>query len=108
MVRVQLAAEEFRLAVDAESGAFLGVLKTKSKLAHPLSMRRRGTPSASARIATEQPKKTCLESERLQTDCQAWERLVAGAGFGDDSEAGGRAIIISGGDLDAGDGCRLV
>jgi hypothetical protein len=53
-------------------------------------------------------KKTCLEGELLQSDSQAGERLESGAGFGDDGEAGGRAIVVSGSDLDAGDGGRLV
>jgi hypothetical protein len=35
----QLAAEELGLAGDAKSGAFLGVLSTRSKLAHLLLMR---------------------------------------------------------------------
>ena len=105
-----MATEELGLAGDAERGAFLGVLATRSKLAHLVVMRRRSTTPA---VPCPPPpdcstRGTCLEGELLQPDGQAREGLVSGAGFRDDGEAGGRAPVVPGGDLDAGDVGRLV
>jgi hypothetical protein len=57
---------------------------------------------------TPEKMQTCLESVLLQSDRQAWERLVSGASLCDDGEAGGWPIVVSGGDLDASDGGRFV
>jgi hypothetical protein len=51
VVRVQLAAEELDLAVDAQGGAFLSVLKTRSKLAHLFVVDAPTHPPPSASIA---------------------------------------------------------
>lgn len=107
MKRVQLTAEELNLAGDAEGGAFLGVLPARSKLAH-VCCRCANTASIGQHRNDTQKKKTCLEGKLLQSDRQARERFVAGAGLGDDGEAGGRAIVIARGNLDASDGGRLV
>lgn len=107
VIRVQLAAEELGLAGDAESGAFLGVLRTRSKLAHLLLMRQQKL-ALPPNPPIEEPKRTCLEGELLQSDRQARKRFVSGAGFRDNGEAGGRAIVVSRSDLDAGDVGRLV
>lgn len=62
----------------------------------------------STRLASGKDGKTCLEGVLLQSNRQARQRLVSGSGFRDDGEAGGRAIVVAGSDLDAGDVGRLV
>jgi len=51
---------------------------------------------------------TCLEGKLLEADGEAGEGLVSGAGFRDDGEAGGRPVVVTGSNLDAGDGGGLV
>lgn len=63
-------------------------------------------PHAASRCGAQRP--TDLESKLLQPDRQTRKRLVPGAGFRNKGEARSRATIVSGGDLDAGDACRLI
>jgi hypothetical protein len=105
VIRAQLAAEELGLAGDAESGALLGVLRARSKLAHLLTSRTNNYSSSTLGLETSE---TCLEGVLLQSHRQARNRFVSGAGLRDDGEAGGRAIVVSRSDLDTGDGRGLV
>ena len=111
VVCVQLATKQFGLAGDAQGGAFLGVLKSKCKLAHPTSNRvKLSTSSKTTTTLTkrDQLNTTCLESKLLQADGETGEGLVSGSGSCDDGEAGDGAVVVSRSNLDAGDICGLV
>lgn len=113
VVSSQLTAEELGLTGDAESRALVGVLEAQYKLAHrcPCLAESRPMATTTPLVSSKKTKKkgpTCLVGKLLQSNRQSGEGLVSGAGLCDDGEAGGRAIVISGSNLDAGDGSGLV